>query len=212
MADEVDPWDWDQDQVVKVFCHDCAQLPIPSVTSILPEPVAFEALLRENDVNGSTLLTDISGEVLKADFNIKSIGQRNAVVFAISELRKKSQKYALHNPSPAYGLHSHPSIVGSFHTPFARTPFPDVYSPPLTHQRLHDHNDAIATSGASPVFARPSIPERSPLQGMNGPEHGNLEDGSPNRRRLGETVVEGGAGRKKRRLDLTATSKPEPVN
>ena len=218
MADEIDPWDWSQDQVIEAFCRNRELLPLPTSTSTLPDPITFEALLREHEINGSTLLTDITQEVLKTDLQVKPIGQRSAVTHAIQELRKRSQKYAQHNPRTP----SHASIAGGYWTPGPNTsysdhhfPRPDIFSPNPGQQRLQEQKNAASESGASPPFARPAIRDRPPVPDVQSPlqvnEAGSGESNA-HKRRMGEAMVEEGAGRKIRRLDLSTTARSKTTN
>ncbi|QDS69900.1 hypothetical protein FKW77_000945 [Venturia effusa] len=96
-----DPWDWTVDEVVKEFCYDRKiwRLGHPHVR--LPDPVLLDRLLRENDVEGHTLLTDLGHPELKDDFGIKSLGQRSGLIWGIGQLRTRSEKYLANQQSNA---------------------------------------------------------------------------------------------------------------
>jgi hypothetical protein len=213
MADQIDPWDWTPDQVVEAFCHKRDLWQIDRPHSALPEPKAFEAALRDQDVNGSTLLCDVAKETLKDDFQVTSLGQRSSIIWAIDQLRKRSTKYAAQFPSPSYA--SFNSTTSNYYasTPYPYTPLPgptshqqNIFSPPPSgHQDPRPPDD-----GRSPGFLRPSLPERSaplgdqsPLQAAHGADQSIPGDAASNKRRAGESLIEDGTGRKKRRLNLT---------
>ncbi|KAJ9643017.1 hypothetical protein H2199_004539 [Coniosporium tulheliwenetii] len=107
-----DPWDWSVDDVVEAFCGWTSVAP----RTQLPDPQILETKLREQEVNGSTLLTAIDHVVLKEEFGIKPLGQRNAIVLAINRLRPQSQ-FPVRQPAPSaavgadVGVHIRPGEI-----------------------------------------------------------------------------------------------------
>lgn len=92
-TDSRDPLDWTLDEVIEFLCHN-PQMPWSnSVVRIRPDPVAFEAALRDNLITGEILLHDIDLKVLHEDLGIKAFGHRSSVIRAIEYLRKRSFKY-----------------------------------------------------------------------------------------------------------------------
>ncbi|KAK5069029.1 hypothetical protein LTR16_009727, partial [Cryomyces antarcticus] len=93
MGDSTDPWDWTVEQVVHRFCksRDLWEEGMPRAK--LPESEQFEQNLIANDIDGPALLLDMDKETLKSEFDIKSIGQRSAIMWAVNKLRSISLKY-----------------------------------------------------------------------------------------------------------------------
>lgn len=94
-----DPWDWTVDEVVQEFCYSRAIWRIGHPNAHLPDPVLLERLLRDNHVEGSTVLTDLGHGELKDDLGIKSLGQRSALLWGIGQLRNRSEKYIANQQS-----------------------------------------------------------------------------------------------------------------
>ncbi|KAL1392346.1 hypothetical protein HDK64DRAFT_322859 [Phyllosticta capitalensis] len=91
---EMDPWDWSVDQVVEALCQNVTWLQdaVPGVT--LPDAGFLENALRENEINGFTLLTYVDDQILKSDFGLKAVAKRAAIRWAIGALRDRSAKYS----------------------------------------------------------------------------------------------------------------------
>ncbi|PGH08600.1 hypothetical protein GX51_01120 [Blastomyces parvus] len=92
-----DPFDWSIDQVITHLCLSSA----PWTRSSLPrlDLTRLEAALRENDVTGEILLTEINKATLAQDLGLKSLGQRATISRAVEYLRKLSRKYAEYTQS-----------------------------------------------------------------------------------------------------------------
>ena len=91
---EIDPLDWTVDQVVAFLCHSPSTPWLQSANPLQrPDPVSFEAALRENLVNGEVLLNDVEGVSLREDLGLKAFGHRSMVLAAIRYLRQLSVKY-----------------------------------------------------------------------------------------------------------------------
>src|SRR5437762_4607075 len=89
-----DPFDWGTDRLVREFCSENRSWSLPALHSRLPDPVAFEAVLRENELDGYTLLTDVSPEDLINIYGLKSHLRRKVVKDAMAQLRRRSPKFA----------------------------------------------------------------------------------------------------------------------
>ena len=93
-----DPYDWSVQQVVDNLCL-VPELPGGEGRSLKrPDPILFEARLRENDINGEVLLEDVDKEVIKNHLGISSFGQIIAVERAIKYLRDNSPQWATKHP------------------------------------------------------------------------------------------------------------------
>jgi hypothetical protein len=86
-----DPFDWTVDQVV---CHSISTLWSQSANpSPGPDPVTFEAVLREHVINGEVLLNNVDKDTLREDLGLKALGPRSTVLAIINYLRQNSLKY-----------------------------------------------------------------------------------------------------------------------
>ncbi|KMP03069.1 ISWI chromatin-remodeling complex ATPase ISW2 [Coccidioides immitis RMSCC 2394] len=89
-----DPFDWSIDEVVAYLCRASfdswshSKVPPPR-----PAPEILEKALRENDVTGYVLLTEINKQTLSEEFGLKSLGQRATIVRAVKYLQGTSPKY-----------------------------------------------------------------------------------------------------------------------
>lgn len=92
-TDDGDPLDWTLDEVVDFLCHNPQTPWSNSVVRNRPDPVAFEAVLRDNFITGEVLLHDVDLKVLQEDLGIKAFGHRSSVARAIQYLRRRSIKY-----------------------------------------------------------------------------------------------------------------------
>ena len=100
-----DPWDWSVDQVVGEFCRVGSVRPLwSSPTDHLPDRAFLEQELRDNEVTGEVILTAVTNNVLRDDLNIKSMGQRHAILKGIHHLRLRSQKLQASASNPAIAL------------------------------------------------------------------------------------------------------------
>lgn len=88
-----DPLDWTVDEVVDFLCHNPQTPWSNSVVRNRPDPVVFEAALRDNFITGEVLLHDVDLRALHEDLGIKAFGHRSSVARAIQYLRKRSIKY-----------------------------------------------------------------------------------------------------------------------
>ncbi|EEH16643.2 hypothetical protein PABG_06730 [Paracoccidioides brasiliensis Pb03] len=89
-----DPFEWSIDQVINYLCHSSAPWARPSLPR--PDPKTLEATLRENDVTGEVLLTEVDKATLAQDLGLRSLGQRSTIFRAVQYLQQRSRRYAEH--------------------------------------------------------------------------------------------------------------------
>ena len=89
----MDPWDWSVDDVVGNLCHHSGYLWADRPNSASLDKAKLEAILREHEINGSCLLTDVDVSTLKDDLGIKAVGQRSMLLHAIKKLQDQSFKW-----------------------------------------------------------------------------------------------------------------------
>ncbi|KAJ9408725.1 hypothetical protein DTO045G8_3673 [Paecilomyces variotii] len=100
-SDDGDPLDWTVDQVVNCLCYSSSTPWCQSLSSApRPDPATFEAALRENLINGETLLNDVDKDALRQDLGLRALGHRSFVLAAIRYLRQASLKYRRANALP----------------------------------------------------------------------------------------------------------------
>ena len=90
-----DPFDWSIEEVVANLCSPNGLLQT-QFSPFCPNLTDLARNLKENDISGEFLLTEVSDSHLKEDFNIKSIGQRVSINRTIQALRKRSAKFVEH--------------------------------------------------------------------------------------------------------------------
>ena len=95
MNDLGDPWEWDVDKVVKFFCGS-EKILKSRPHAKLPDPGRFEQTLRDNHVDGATLLVDVDKATLRNELGIKSLGEVSALIHVINDLRGSSRQYQRH--------------------------------------------------------------------------------------------------------------------
>ncbi|GAD91946.1 SNF2 family helicase/ATPase, putative [Paecilomyces variotii No. 5] len=101
MSSDVDPLDWTVDQVIACLCHSSSTPWCQSLSKApRPDPATFELALRENLINGETLLNDVDKDALRQDLGLKALGHRSFVLAAIRYLRQASSKYRRANSLP----------------------------------------------------------------------------------------------------------------
>ncbi|PKX96856.1 putative SNF2 family helicase/ATPase [Aspergillus novofumigatus IBT 16806] len=85
-SDDGDPLDWTVDEVVAFLCYN-PETPWSQSASQAPRPnpVQFEAALRENLITGEVLLHDVDKETLREELGLKAIGHRNGSATTTSE-------------------------------------------------------------------------------------------------------------------------------
>lgn len=214
MEFETDPWDWSIDQVVEEVCvkRSIWRKGRPNVT--LPNPAVLEPLLRENAVDGATLLSGVGKDELKNEFRIKSLGHINGFLWGVGRLRMQSSKYHEWAPPSDY------SVPGSGYQSAYSYRFSEPpripYSPTLPMIRdspvtpLHrTENDDNAQAGASSFVANmiPEVP-KTPVSEANA-----TAGALPGSAAMGDvTLGKPASGRPRRRLDLTALRAPSTAD
>lgn len=89
-----DPWYWDIDRVVAELCTESRSWTSDTGRSRRrPNFVTLEAGLREQEIDGSTLLTAVDDTVLKNELGIRVLGQLAPVKQIIWDLRQESPCY-----------------------------------------------------------------------------------------------------------------------
>lgn len=89
-----DPWYWDIDRVVAELCTESQSWTSDAVKSRRrPNFVTLETALREQEIDGSTLLTAVDDTVLKNELGIRILGQLAPVKQIIWGLRQESPRY-----------------------------------------------------------------------------------------------------------------------
>ncbi|RAL05549.1 putative SNF2 family helicase/ATPase [Aspergillus ibericus CBS 121593] len=218
-----DPIDWTVDEVVQFLCRN-PETPWARSSSRAPRPnpVTFEATLRENEVTGEVLLHDVDKETLRDDLGLRALGHRSSMLMAIRYLQRNSPKF---QDSRTLLSVPHEDQYSS-----AAPVFPQFNSPsyhiPLSHdvtpQRKAFQNPRLQTPtaprgallGASANEQRSGTADDRRSDGtashhdvtdQNEGRKADSEPKSPERRtRPGEDMVVDGQGRKRRKLNLSA--------
>src|SRR5215475_7629425 len=86
-----DPWDWTGDDVVEQFCRR-QNLLDRRPNAKFPNPTVFAQIIRENGVDGSTLLLDVDKASLK-ELGITKLGELSAIQYVVQLLRRRSAGY-----------------------------------------------------------------------------------------------------------------------
>ena len=88
-----DPWDWTVEQVVFALTDHHSPLRRNNAQLSLPDASGFAEVLRENDVTGLALLTEVNTHCLRDELGIKSLGHRAAISHLIRQLKDISSKF-----------------------------------------------------------------------------------------------------------------------
>lgn len=88
-----DPWDWTVEQVVSALTDHHSQLRRNNAQLSLPDASLLAQVLRENDVTGLALLTEVTTHCLRDELGIKSLGHRAAINHLIRQLQDISSKF-----------------------------------------------------------------------------------------------------------------------
>ncbi|KAL1623948.1 hypothetical protein SLS56_008073 [Neofusicoccum ribis] len=181
-----DPLDWSVDEVVDALCRSTGWWKEGRSNSILPDPNTFETILRDEEINGYALLTYLTDQTLKEEFGIKTIGRRTAVLWAIDKLREQSPKYAEHLAAQrSIFTGQSPSTAG----------VPSIYGHVVTPWL----GNLPPASLATPAYESTPLPTVLETE-----EETEIAVGS--NKRPGETIVQDGDGRKRRKLLLAEPS------
>ncbi|KAF2434785.1 hypothetical protein EJ08DRAFT_693284 [Tothia fuscella] len=226
-----DPWDWSIDDVVDEFCNSRRIWAIGRPTARLPDPVKFEKVLRDNDIDGATLISDLGSVELKNDLEVSSLGQRSSIVWGIQQLRQSSAKWKENNPTNA--LTPQQMLISAGGTPFSGTnnsvtgwqgfsPYrPNIIDTPkptpapetsngVGGQEAFSKNDPIAPNVETELNAPNNEQQIRHEEDKGRLRENELADLEPatGQRRPAEVSVPDQNGRKKRRLTLGGPSAP----
>ena len=221
MASDKDPWDWTIDEVVEALCtsrriYNDAGWSNPT----LPDSKTFEQQLREQEVNGATLLTGVTEQFLKEELNIRALGKRQALLVAIKHLQSRSSKYC-EQFQPSFPTSQAPLSAG-FHTPSFFPQRSLAFASPLlnTHHALpaipHSNETAETDKAAQSVQSTAFSTEPSPApQLLLGEATVHVENGPSEvthlavHARASEDIVIDQSGRKRRKLNHFSTTASE---
>ncbi|PGH23386.1 hypothetical protein AJ80_02496 [Polytolypa hystricis UAMH7299] len=224
MAD--DPFHWSIDQVVQFLCTNSltswrqSSTPLPQ-----PDPVLLEQTLRENDVTGEILLTEVDKNTLVQDFGLRSLGQRATVFKAIQHLRGLSQSYKeqatqlqpfhLNSPNPGPSFLDSPrtetSTAGIFQVRSQTPLLPQspglAFTTPVAEPPPSANPVAPAAAPPAPPPAAPpaGLPAAPPIASPSIPHSSAYPH-----LRSNEHYVVGGDGKKRRKLSLASTNDVAP--
>ena len=88
-----DPWDWTVEQVVFALTDHHSPLRRNNAQLSLPDASVLAKVLRENDVTGLALLTEVTTHCLRDELGIRSLGHRAAIIQLIRQLQDISSKF-----------------------------------------------------------------------------------------------------------------------
>ncbi|KAI9840497.1 MAG: hypothetical protein M1838_004027 [Thelocarpon superellum] len=230
-----DPYDWTVDQVVKAFCDDHSSWWTSRTPPVLPPPAILEQALRENDLNGLSLLTQLDNTSLRQDLNITSLGHRGTFIKAINTLRDRSRAYREDVlVSRRVSMLAHDNDLGPaspltpslLHGPTSLLPQPtssrssgQYFLPPglAPHRESETAPSGMRTPGsAEEAFgehnaASDTSPETVGRPLSDPPPVDGLRRAAssspPREARTGEHIIIDESGRKRRKLDLDATQR-----
>ena len=169
-----DPWDWTVEQVVFALTDHHSPLRRDNAQLSLPDDSVFAKVLRENDVTGLALLTEVTANCLRDELGIKSLGHRAAINYLIRQLQDRSSKFQEQNVRSArlasVGLGSR---IGS---PYLATPravsraLGSLFPPNGSPAQRQDHFDL----GKTVVQPRNVLEEGPAIQEVVRPNPGML--------------------------------------
>ena len=219
-----DPWRWTVDQVVTALCDPNANYRAGRNPAALPNATWLEQTLRENVIEGDSLLIAINFTTLKEEFGIRPLGHRQIIVREIQRLRRGSRQYAqyaqeelpdallgqgpydrstrraesfLQNPTPAVT----PKLPPTFVIPNQAPPDPGVtdqaISPTSNGHRPPPCLQSSIQNSQQWLDALPDGQETPIVDGSVTADDDRLD-------RRNEKYVVDGSGRKRRKLFLTA--------
>ena len=99
-----DPWNWSVDDVLHFFRTKAAEYIAVLPHGRLPPLDSFLPALKNNDIDGATLLEGIDTALLKNDLGVASAGVRNNVLRCIKKLRQESMNYTADQSSQSLQL------------------------------------------------------------------------------------------------------------
>ena len=121
-SSDQDPWYWTVDQVVFALTDDDGQLRKLNASLSMPNAEIFANTLRENEVNGLALLTQVNTVSLRDELGIKSFYQRGAIDDLIGQLQDLSPKF--HERAQRLGRLSSAGLGSRINSPYPATPTP----------------------------------------------------------------------------------------
>jgi hypothetical protein len=185
VMDGDDPWYWDIDRVAAELCTE-SRLWTSETVRLRRRPnfVSLEAALREQEIDGSTLLTAVDDGVLKNELGIRVLGQLAPVKQIIWDLRQESLRYR--DWLGRYGS----EISLASHIPYTIN----------TASNIRKRSESPLLQDISLQVTSRNIPAR-PYSGENASD---LNVKSENAGM--DTWVADATGRKRRRLDTEGTS------
>ena len=117
-----DPWYWTVEQVVFALTDDDGQLLRSNASLSMPNAEIFANTLRENEVNGLALLTQVNTVSLRDELGIKSFYQRAAIDDLIGQLQDLSPKF--HERAQRLVRLSSVGLGSRTDSPYSTTPTP----------------------------------------------------------------------------------------
>jgi len=189
-----DPWDWTVNDVVEQFCRRRSLLD-KRPNAKFPDSSAFEQIIRENGIDGSTMLLDVDKASLK-ELGITKLGELSAIQYAVQLLRHRSPQYQAHVRNEPGQLTN--SVLADSHT-LATSP---------SQQDINTYFPSMSSSIAQNPLKRQPSEELAPKQTASAKHSNEFAD----RLRVGETYVEDGNGRKRRRLELHSSFQPTQLS
>jgi hypothetical protein len=91
--DADDPWNWDVDRLVRELCTQDRSWKPTAASRRIHDTAGLEKVLRDEEIDGSIFLREVTDEALKNDLGIKGFGQRAVIKQVIRELRRISPGY-----------------------------------------------------------------------------------------------------------------------
>ncbi|BCS03992.1 putative SNF2 family helicase/ATPase [Aspergillus luchuensis] len=227
-----DPLDWTVDEVVQFLCRN-PQTPWSRSLSRAPrpDPVTFEATLRENEITGEVLLHDVDKETLREDLGVRALGHRSSILMAIRYLQRKSLKFqesrnlgslsedhvdyaspvvprldtSVYRLPPSQNVtpQREPYQSARLQTPSSKVP-PQEPSGDLPKADLERRADPVEHRNPTEAASRPATVQRTEENTPSTPEQ------PPGRRiRPGEDLIVDAHGKKRRKLNLSALAQDE---
>ncbi|KAH0544392.1 hypothetical protein FGG08_001418 [Glutinoglossum americanum] len=178
-----DPLDWSVEQVVATLTDRDNHLLQINQNSVVPDLDELAKGLRDNLINGLTLLTIVNDNVLREDLGLRALGHRAFVLRVIQILRAKSIKFREQEYEMGLLRTPIPSLQGGM-SDAARSPTISALSPfsaqaaPL-HPQLYEH--------PTPTLFFGSAASRAPLHRTSSTTSFSLEGG---RQLLGQQPIE----------------------
>ena len=170
-----DPWDWTVDQVVSILTDHESPLLRTNSQLNLPDASYFAKVLRENDVTGLALLTEVTTHCLRDELGIKSLGHRASISHLIRQLQHTSLKYQEQTQRSA--RLSSVGFGSQIGTPYLTTPsyepragsrvIDSLISPVKSSAKLRGHFEL----GQPPARQRDVLQEGPAIQGFDQPDN-----------------------------------------